>query len=119
MLKEPVVLSDAPFNMTASAGKTAWYVDKPVMAADVAARRVEQLSQHRRHPDAGPLGLRGGAYRGVEAVIVELALQHVRERRFGVFDIDVQAVEVEHHGLVAARSAVPYSVSRRDSSRNR
>src|ERR1019366_5448593 len=99
---DPVVLPYAPFNMAASAGKSAWYVDKPIMAADIPARRVEQVSKHRRHPDAGPLGLCGGAHRGVEAVIIELALQHVRERRFGVFKVNVQAVEVQHHGLVAS-----------------
>ena len=66
------------------------------MTADIAACRIKQVSKHCRHPDAGPLGLRGGAHRGVEAVIVELALQHVRERHLSVFDVHVQTVEVEH-----------------------
>ncbi len=36
----------------------------------------------------------------VEAAVIELTLQDVRERCLGVFDVNVQAIEVQHHGLI-------------------
>ncbi|MFC7657435.1 hypothetical protein ACFQV8_14620 [Pseudonocardia benzenivorans] len=100
VLEQPVVLGDAGLDVPAGAQQPLGDLALPVVRADVAPRRVEQLGEHRRHPDARPFRLGGGARGRVEPAVVELALQDVGERAVGVLEVDVEPVQEQRHRLV-------------------